>query len=83
MPYYVYILQCKDGTYYTGYTKNPKQRLKQHKKGQGAKHTKTHQPQKIVYIEKHNNHHQATKREHQIKKLTHKQKQHLINNQKH
>jgi len=81
MPYYVYILLCQDESYYTGYTKNPKRRIKQHKKGQGSKYTRTHKIKKIVYLEKFRSLNEALKREHKIKTLSHKEKQQLIENQ--
>ena len=41
---YVYILECKDNTYYTGYTTNVKHRLKMHNLGRGAKYTRARRP---------------------------------------
>ncbi len=43
-PWFVYILECKDGTYYTGITKNLDKRIKQHNNGTGAKYTKGRAP---------------------------------------
>ena len=74
MPYYVYIVACKDGAFYTGYTRNVKARLKQHKLGKGARYLKTHHPDKIVYKEKFASRGEAMKRERAIKRLTHEQK---------
>jgi putative endonuclease len=74
MPYYVYIVACTDGAFYTGYTRNVKARLKQHKLGKGARYLKTHQPDKIVYKEKFASIGEAMKRERAIKRLTHAQK---------
>jgi len=82
MPYYVYILLCQDGSYYTGYTKNPKRRIKQHEKGQGSRYTRTHKAKKLLYLEKFSNLNEALKREHKIKTLSHKEKQHIIENNK-
>jgi putative endonuclease len=78
MPYYVYILVCKDGTFYTGYTRSVKTRLRLHKSGKGAKYLKTHPPDKVVYLEKFETRSQAMKRERAIKRLTHAQKLKLI-----
>jgi len=47
--YYVYILQCKDGTYYTGYTNNLEERIKLHNKGDRAKYVKGRGLVKLVY----------------------------------
>ena len=79
MSFFVYILQCMDGSFYTGYTKDLNERTKQHENGKGARYTKTHKPQKIAYVEQHDSRSNAMKRERAIKKLSHQQKQDLIN----
>jgi len=79
MPYYVYILLCKDGSYYTGHAKNVKHRVEQHKKGQGARYTRMHRPEKIVYVEEFNSRTDAMKREREIKSFSHSKKQRLVN----
>jgi putative endonuclease len=81
MSFYVYILLCMDGSFYTGYTKDLNERTRQHENGKGAKYTKTHRPQKVAYVELFNNRSSAMKRERVIKKLTHQQKQDLISSQ--
>ncbi|MFD2562132.1 GIY-YIG nuclease family protein [Aquimarina rubra] len=48
---YMYILECSDGTYYTGSTKDLKKRLQQHQDGEGANHTKKGLPVKLLYYE--------------------------------
>ena len=78
MSYYVYILLCKDGSYYTGHAKNVKHRIKQHKKGQGARYTRIHEPAKIVYVEEFNSRSGAMKREREIKSFSHSKKQRLV-----
>ena len=77
--YYVYILLCKDGGYYTGYAKDVEKRFEMHKKGQGARYTRMHEPKKLVYVEPFENRGEAMKRERKIKKLGHDRKQQLIN----
>ena len=79
VPFYVYILLCRDGSFYTGYTKDLNERTKQHENGKGAKYTKAHRPQKLAYFELFSSRSSAMKRERAIKKLTHQQKQELIN----
>lgn len=79
MPYSVYIILCEDGSYYTGYAENVKARFEQHKQGQGARHTRLHKPQKIVYTEEFESRSEAMKREREIKSFSHSQKQRLIN----
>jgi len=81
MSFYVYILLCMDGTFYTGYTNDLQQRTRQHENGKGAKYTKSHRPQKVAYVEVFGSRSSAMKREKTIKKLTHQQKQALINSQ--
>ena len=78
MSFYVYILQCIDGSFYTGYTKDLNERTKQHQNGKGAKYTKAHKPQKVAYVEVFGARSAAMKREHVIKKLSHQQKLDLI-----
>ena len=78
MSYYVYVILCIDGSFYTGYTKNIDTRIKLHESGKGARYTKMHKPQKIAYLELFDSRAQAMKREKQIKKLTHQQKLNLI-----
>ena len=82
MLYYVYILRCKDGSYYTGCTKDTEKRFELHKKGHGARYTRIHKPEKLVYVEKFENLGEAIKRERQIKTFRHEKKSRLINNQK-
>jgi len=79
MTYYVYILLCKDGSYYTGYAKDLKHRVEQHKKGRGARYTRIHEAEKMVYVEKFSSRSEAMKRERRIKSLSHSEKQQLIN----
>ncbi len=78
MPYYVYILLCRDGSYYTGYAKDVKRRVEQHKKGQGSRYTRMHEPEQIVYVEEFNSPSEAMKREREIKSLSHSKKQRLV-----
>jgi putative endonuclease len=68
-----------DGSFYTGYTQDLNERTKQHENGKGARYIKTHKPQKLAYVEQHNSRSNAMKRERAIKKLSHQQKQDLIN----
>jgi len=71
-----------DGSFYTGYTKDIDARTRQHENGKGARYTKAHRPQKLAYTELHDSRVQAMKREREIKKLSHQQKQDLINSNK-
>ena len=76
--YYVYILKCYDGSYYTGYTSNLQKRLLQHQEGNGCTYTKTRTPVELVYTEKLPDKLSALKRGKQIKKLTIFDKEKLI-----
>lgn len=78
---YVYIVECSDHTYYTGWTTNLEQRIKAHNEGNGAKYTKARRPVKLIYYEELPDKSLALKREYAIKQLTRKQKELLIINQ--
>ena len=76
--YYVYLLLCEDGSYYTGYTNNVASRLERHKKGHGARYTKMRKPKRVVYVEEFRTRGDATTREQQIKALSHREKHELV-----
>ena len=76
---YMYILECYDGTYYTGSTKNLELRLKQHQNGEGANHTKKRLPVKLVYFEEFQRIDEAFYREKQVQGWSRKKKEALIN----
>lgn len=75
---YVYIVECSDGTYYTGWTNDLEKRIAMHSNGKGAKYTRGRGPVKLIYNEKFENKKDAMKREYEIKQLTRSQKQKLI-----
>ncbi|SFS87172.1 GIY-YIG nuclease family protein [Marininema halotolerans] len=77
-PYTVYILECADGTYYTGITTHMKRRLSQHRDGKGAKYTRGRAPLHLRWMEEQESHSEALKREHEIKGMTRRQKIQLI-----
>jgi putative endonuclease len=78
MPYYVYIILCSDGTFYTGYTKNVENRARLHASGRGARYTRMHPPQEIAYVEACETRSFAMRREKAIKRLNHQQKNSLV-----
>ena len=78
--YWVYILQCIDGSFYTGSTNDVEKRLKAHFAGLGAKYTKSHKPVRLIYKEKFDTKSEALKREIEIKKLSRKEKEMLVKN---
>lgn len=77
-----YILECKDGTLYTGYTNNLKQRIKLHENGKGAKYTRGRGPFKVVYSELFATKQLAMSREYEIKQLNRAAKLQLIKDKK-
>lgn len=60
---YTYILQCADGTYYTGWTNNLEKRVEDHNQNRGAKYTRGRTPVKLVYSETFETKSEALKRE--------------------
>ena len=75
---YTYILECKDGTYYTGWTNNLEKRLKDHNEGRGAKYTKARLPVSLIYYEEFQTKEEAMRREYAIKHMTRSEKDQLI-----
>jgi len=81
MSYYVYVILCKDNSFYTGYTKDLDSRMRLHMNGKAARYTRMHRPKKIVYVEEFDSRAEAMKREKWIKKLKHSKKLALIKSQ--
>lgn len=76
---YTYMVRCADGSLYTGWTNCLEKRLKAHNESRsGAKYTKAKRPVTLVYYEGFATKEEAMKREYQIKKLTRKQKDRLM-----
>lgn len=75
-----YMLQCSDGTLYTGWTNDIQKRLEAHNAKKGSKYTRNRTPVKLVYLEQFDTKQEAMKREAQIKKLTRKEKLILCQN---
>ena len=75
---YTYIVECKDGTLYTGWTNNLEKRLRAHNEGKGAKYTKSRRPVTLVYQESFDTKEEAMRREYAIKRLSRKKKMELI-----
>ncbi len=82
MPYFVYLLQCRDKSYYCGFTSNLENRIAAHNSGRGAKYTRSHRPVELVYFEKKRTIRQAMRREFEIKASGRKGKQALIEGKK-
>ncbi len=75
---YTYIVECKDGTLYTGWTNNLEKRIADHNNGRGAKYTRARNPVTLVYYETFEVKQEAMKREYAIKHLSRKEKEKLI-----
>ncbi len=78
--YFVYILLCEDGSFYTGSTDDVGKRFENHITGKGAKYTKSHKPVKIIYQKGFATKSEALKMEWAIKKLSKEEKIKLVNN---
>lgn len=78
---YTYIVECGDGSLYTGWTKHLEERMKSHNKGTGAKYTRSRLPVRLVYYEVFATKQEAMKREYAIKQLAKRDKLILIENQ--
>ena len=76
--YYVYIVECVYGTYYTGSTHDVEQRLQLHNTGRGAKYLRGKGPVKLVYCRRYRSRSNALRAESAVKKLTRTQKETLI-----
>ncbi|WP_414042089.1 GIY-YIG nuclease family protein [Macrococcus animalis] len=76
--HFIYILECSDGTLYTGYTNNLEKRLETHNASKGAKYTRMRLPVRLVYEEHFDTKSAAMQREYAIKQLTRQQKIKLI-----
>ena len=75
---YVYILECSDGSYYTGSTTDLERRLEQHQVGEGAKYTRSRRPVRLIYSEEYDRIDVAFFREKQIQGWSRKKKLALI-----
>lgn len=77
-PCYCYIVECADGTYYTGWAVDPERRVAVHNKGRGARYTRMRLPVKLVYVEAQPDRTTAMKREIAIKRMDRGRKARLI-----
>ncbi len=76
--FFVYIVQCSDGSFYTGYTKNVEERVALHNSGNGAKYLRGKLPVKLVYTKEYRYYKNALSAERRVKKMTRVQKLNLI-----
>lgn len=73
-PWSLYVVECADGSYYTGIAKDVEKRIEAHNHGKGAKYTAAHGPVKLVFQEPQANYSAALRREYQVKGLSKKRK---------
>ena len=76
--YFVYIVECKNGTYYTGYTNNLENRVKLHNSGRGAKYLKGKLPVKLVFAKPYRYYKNALNKEKEVKKFSRREKEALV-----
>ncbi|MBR3640926.1 MAG: GIY-YIG nuclease family protein [Oscillibacter sp.] len=76
--WYVYVLRCGDGSFYTGATTDVEKRVRAHQSGRGAKYTRSHAPVALAYFEEAADKSAALRRENEIKRMTHAEKEALI-----
>jgi putative endonuclease len=75
---FVYILQCADGSYYTGWTTDLERRVAAHNAGRGGRYTRSRRPVKLVYWEEHPDRRSAQQRELALKRLPRARKLALV-----
>lgn len=69
-PWFLYLIECADGSIYTGITVNVAARFEAHSQGNGARYTRSHPPVKLLGFETHPDRSSATKAEYRIKQLS-------------
>lgn len=75
---YTYIVKCKDGSLYTGWTNDLEKRIIAHNEGKGAKYTKSRRPVTLVYYETFETKEEAMSREYHIKRMSRREKEKLL-----
>lgn len=78
MPHFVYLVKCKDNTFYCGYTNDLEKRIRVHNLGKGSKYTRGRLPVKLIYVEECSSKSNALKKEYKIKQLSRYEKEDLI-----
>lgn len=78
MSHYVYVVECSDGSLYTGYTTDPERRVAEHDAGEGAKYTRGRGPVDLVHLEEYDTRSGAMSREYEVKQLSRQAKERLI-----
>ncbi|WP_101722855.1 GIY-YIG nuclease family protein [Eggerthella timonensis] len=76
--FYLYVLECADGTWYTGYTVDVDERVRAHNAGAGAKYTRSRLPVHLLAQAAFATKHEAMSAEYRFKRLTRRQKERLV-----
>jgi len=69
-PWFLYMIECQDGSIYTGIAVNVAARYASHENGSGARYTRSHPPKKLLLVIEHANRSDASKAEYAIKQLS-------------
>lgn len=76
--HYFYVLRCRDGSFYGGYTNNLERRMKQHNEGKGAKYTRGRGPVELIFSKSFSTKSEALKAECQFKSYSRKKKEEFL-----
>ena len=76
--HYVYVLECADGSLYTGYTTDVERRVAEHNAGDGAKYTRGRTPVEVIHVETFDTKSAAMSREYEVKQLSRAAKERLV-----
>ncbi|WP_135805880.1 GIY-YIG nuclease family protein [Halorussus marinus] len=76
--HWVYVIECDDGSFYTGYTTDVERRVREHDRGEGAKYTRGRTPVELVHTEAFETKSAAMSREYEIKQLSRPRKERLV-----
>lgn len=76
--HYVYVVECSDGSLYTGYTTDPERRVAEHNAGDGARYTRGRTPVDLVHVESFDDRADALAREYEVKQLSRREKERLV-----
>ena len=76
--HYFYVVECRDGSYYAGYTNNLYVRIRKHNEGKGAKYTRGRTPVKLIYFRRYETKREALQAEYYFKQLSRRKKEQFI-----
>ncbi|WP_132058149.1 GIY-YIG nuclease family protein [Halorussus amylolyticus] len=76
--HWVYVIECDDGSFYTGYTTDVQRRVREHDRGEGAKYTRGRTPVELVHTERFDSKSAAMSREYELKQLSRPEKERVV-----